>query len=110
MDGPSVRVLIGQLVDDTKAYARAEMQFVRAEVGDRASHIGPAIGLLAGAFVILFAGLVAAIVGLTVWLGMLIGLGWSVLIVSASIAVIAFVMARVAARHVSLLTRPWEKP
>lgn len=109
-DGPSVRALIGQLVDDTKAYARAEMRFVRAEVGDRAAHVGPAVGLVAGACVLLFAGLVAAIVGLTMWVGMMIGLGWAVLIMSTIIALIAYVMARLAARHFSLITRPWEKP
>lgn len=109
-DGPSVRVLITQLISDTKAYARAEMEFVRAEVGDRTSHIGPAIGLMVGAAVLLFATLIAALVGLTFWIGLATGLGWAILIVTITVGSIAYGMVRVGQRHVQQITRPWEKP
>lgn len=109
-DGPSVRALINQLIADTKDYARAEMEFVRAEVGDRTSHIGPAIGLMAGAAVLLFAALIAALVGVTFWIGLAIGLGWAILIVTTVVAVLAYVLVRIGQRHLQQVTRPWEKP
>jgi Putative Actinobacterial Holin-X, holin superfamily III len=109
-DGPSVRALINQLIADTRDYARAEMEFVRAEVGDRTSHIGPAVGLMAGAAVLLFAALIAALVGITFWIGLAIGLGWAILIVTITVAVIAYGLVRVGQRHLQQVTRPWEKP
>lgn len=109
-DGPSVRALISQLIADTKAYARAEMEFVRAEVGDRSSHLGPAIGLMAAAALLLFAALVAALVGLTFWIGLAIGLGWGILIVTSVVAILAYVLVRAGQRHLQQVTRPWEKP
>ncbi len=109
-DGPSVRALIGQLISDTKDYARAEMEFVRAEVGDRSSHIGPAIGLMAAAAVMLFGALVAALVGITFWIGQSIGLGWAILIVTCLVALLAYALVRAGQRHLQQVTRPWEKP
>ena len=109
-DGPSVRALINQLIADTKDYARAEMEFVRAEVGDRTSHIGPAIGLMAGAAVLLFAALIAALVGVTFWIGLAIGLGWAILIVTTVVVLLAYVLVRIGQRHLQQVTRPWEKP
>lgn len=109
-DGPSVRALINQLIADTKDYARAEMEFVRAEVGDRSSHLGPAIGLMVGAALLLFAALVAALVGLTFWIGLAIGLGWGILIVTVIVCLGAYVLVRVGQRHLHEVTRPWEKP
>ena len=109
-DGPSVRALISQLIADTKDYARAEMEFVRAEVGDRSSHIGPAAGLIVGAALLLFAALVAALVGLTFWIGIAIGLGWGILIVTTVVALLAYVLVRIGQGHLRQITRPWEKP
>ena len=109
-DGPSVRALIGQLVDDSKAYARAEMAYVRAELGDRTAHVGPAVGLFAGAVTLVFAAIVAALVGITIWIGLAIGMGWAILIVTVATIAIAYGLVRISLRHVREITRPWEKP
>lgn len=110
VDGPSVRDLIGQLVADTKDYARAEMDYLRAELGDRTSHLGPAVGLMAVAVVLLFAVIIAVVVGLMIWIGQAIGMGWSILIVSAGFGLLAYVLVRLGLRHLDQVTRPWEKP
>lgn len=110
IDGHSVRDLIGQLVADTKSYARAEMEFVRAEVGDRTSHFGPAAGLLTGAAILLLAALVAVMVGLMFWIGLATGLGWAILIVASASGLLATILIRLGLRHLGQITRPWEKP
>ena len=110
VDGPSVRDLIGQLVADTKAYARAEMGYLRAELGDRTSHLGPAVGLMAVAGILVFALIVAIVVGLMIWIGQAIGMGWSILIVSAGFGLLACILVRMGLSHLNQVTRPWEKP
>lgn len=109
-DSPSVRDLIGQLVADTKAYARAEMNYVREELGDRKSHLGPAIGFMAVAGILAFALVVAIVVGLMIWIGQAIGMGWSILIVSAGFGLLAYLLVRLSLSHLNQVTRPWEKP
>ena len=109
-DGPSVRALIGQLVDDTKAYARAEMDYVRAELGDRTAHLGPATAMVVAAIVILFAAVIAAMVGLMIWIGLALGVGWGILIVTVVACSVAYILVRLARRHFREVTRPWEKP
>lgn len=109
-DGPSVRDLLNQLIADTKDYARAEMDYLRAELGDRRSHLGPAIGLMVGAAVLLFAVLIALVLGLMIWIGLAIGMGWSILIVTVGFSLVAMAIARLGKRHLSQVTRPWEKP
>lgn len=109
-DGPSVRDLIGQLVADTIDYARAEMNYLRAELGDRTSHLGPAIGLMAGAAVLVFAVIIAVVVGLMIWIGLAIGMGWSILVVSVGFSLLAFILVRIGQKHLEHVTRPWEKP
>ncbi len=110
VDGPSVRDLIGQLVADTKDYARAEMDYLRAELGDRTSHLGPAVGAMVGAAILVFAIIIAVIIGLMIWLGQAIGMGWSILIVSAGFSLLAYALVRLGLRHLHQVTRPWEKP
>ena len=109
-DSPSVRDLIGQLVADTKAYARAEMNYVREELGDRKSHLGPAIGFMAVAGLLAFALVVAIVVGLMIWIGQAIGMGWSIMIVSAGFGLLAYLLVRLGLFHLNQVTRPWEKP
>jgi hypothetical protein len=110
VDGPSVRDLIGQLLADTKDYARAEMGYLRAELGDRTSHLGPAVGLMVAAGVLVFAVIVAIVVGLMIWIGEVIGLGWSILIVTFGFSILAYGLVRLGLRHLNEVTRPWEKP
>lgn len=110
VDGPSVRDLISQLVADTKAYARAEMGYLRAELGDRTSHLGPAVGFMAAAGILAFALVVAIVVGLMIWIGQAIGLGWSILIVSSGFGLLAYLLVRLGLSHLNQVTRPWEKP
>lgn len=110
VDGPSVRDLIGQLVADTKDYARAEMNYVREELGDRKSHLGPAIGFIAFAGILAFALIVAIVVCLMIWIGQALGMRWSILIVSAGFGLLAYILVRLGLSHLNQVTRPWEKP
>ncbi len=109
-DAPGVREMISRLVDDTAGYARAEMNYLKAELGDRSSHIGPALGLFGAAIALALALLVALIVGLTIWLGEAIGLGWSILIVTFLGAIGVWLLAIIGSAHIKRAFRPWEKP
>ena|GEM_PF-1882853 len=109
-DAPSVRETIRRLADDTAGYARAEMAYLKAELGDRSSHIGPAIGLFGGAIALALALIVALIVGLMIWLGSAIGLGWSILIITLLCAAGIWLLVKIGAAHIKRAFRPWEKP
>lgn len=107
---PSTRTLIRQLVEDAKAYAQAETRYVKAELGARSSHILPGLIFYALAAALGFALIVALLVTAIVWIGIMIGFGWAVLIVASIAALAIMVLARAGARHFSAATRPWQKP
>lgn len=109
-EAPGVRETISRLVDDTVDYARAEMTYLKAELGDRSSHIGPAMGLFGAAVALALALVVALIVGLMIWLGSAIGLGWSILVITLVCAAGIWLLAKIGAAHMKRAFRPWEKP
>ncbi|MFM7027327.1 MAG: phage holin family protein [Chakrabartia sp.] len=110
MNDPSVRVLLRQLAEDAKAYARAEMDYAKAEVRDRSAHIGPAVALYAGAAVLGLSLIVAIIVAVTIWAGIYLGFVWALIGVVAILGLVIWLLARAAARHVKKVMRPWQKP
>lgn len=109
-DAPGVRETITRLVDDTMGYARAEMAYLKADLGDRSSHIGPAIALFGAAIALALALVVALIVGLMFLLGSVIGLGWSILVIAILCAAVIWLLAMVGSAHIKRAFRPWEKP
>jgi hypothetical protein len=69
----SLRDLLGRVIDNLKAYLRAEVALVRATASDKAGKAIPALGLFAVALLLLQATLTVALVALgaslALWLG-----------------------------------------
>ena len=107
---PSIRHLVTQLIEDTAGYARAEVEFFRAELGDRGRHLAPAIYLCIGAAIAGFALIISVLVVATLWLGLAIGFGWAILIVTLVLSGAIGLLVRSARAHLQKATRPWTRP
>lgn len=98
---PGIGTLIGQLVEDGKGYARAEIGYYRALATERmrAAKSG-AIFLVAG--LVLFHGaLIAMFVGLVLSLETLVGPFWAMLIVVLGASAIGAVLAKIGLSHLA---------
>jgi hypothetical protein len=98
-DAPTIRALLGQLADDTSAFARAEIDYLREEAGERVSYAVPALIMLGIAVALASGAIVAGLAGLVWWLGPMIGPGWAILaVVTASCAIAAMLFQLGSAR------------
>lgn len=110
MNEPSARVLLRQLVDDGVNYARAQADYVKAELGERSAFVVPGIVLVGGAVALALALIVALIVVGMVWLGVAIGFGWAVLALTLATLLIILLLLRAGSRQFKKAFRPWQKP
>jgi hypothetical protein len=94
----SLRDLLMRVVDNGKAYLRAEAAVVKATASTKAGQAAPAIGMLAGALVVLQASLTVLIAALgallACWLGWPAGLALGALIGLAVTGVLAWLGIR----------------
>ena len=72
-DDKPIGELFGRLVDDGKAYAKAELGLVRATAETRVDAVKKPLALAATALLFVQAGVVVFGVTLAIWLGTLIG-------------------------------------
>jgi len=101
VERPGIGMLVGQLVEDGKGYARAELGYYRALATERmrAAKSG-AIFLVAG--LVLFHGaLIALFVGLVLSLATIVGPVWAMLIVVLVASVIGGVLAKIGLSHLA---------
>lgn len=87
----SVGALVGQLVEDTRGLAKAEIALVKARVGARASAYKSAAIFFAVAGVLALAAVIALLVGLILTLATLTGPGYATAIVVVIVLAIAAV-------------------
>jgi Putative Actinobacterial Holin-X, holin superfamily III len=92
---PDLKNLLSQLATDSRDFARAEVAWVKAEAGSRASIAIPGLIFAVAAIALLFALIIAGLLGGMFALAPLIGLGWAVLAVISTGALIAFVLAKI---------------
>ncbi len=93
-DRPALSALLGQLADDTSQFARAEMAYFKAEIGERSNLAIPGLWMI-GVGATLSAGvLIAFLVGLVLWLAPLVGAGLATLMVCCIGAILAFLFFR----------------
>ncbi|RYY22951.1 MAG: hypothetical protein EOP62_21800 [Sphingomonadales bacterium] len=88
--------LLGQLVEDGKGYAHAEIGYYRTLLRAKLLDARAALWLGATAMALALAASVALVVGLVLTLSPLVGPGWATLIVVVGIGAIAGIMARLA--------------
>ncbi len=80
-DRPTLPQLLGQLASDSSAFARAELDYLRAQAGERTSYAVPGLIMIGAGIALGFGAIVALLIGLVWWIGASIGLGWALLIV-----------------------------
>lgn len=93
-DALSIGELFGRLANDMGALVRHEARLAKLELGQKASHIGKLVGLVAVGGAIAYAGLLAIIAAVIVLLGQYIAVWLSALIVGAVILAAGYVLAR----------------
>ena len=95
--------LLGRLVEDGKGYAQAEIGYYRALIRSKLPDVTAALWMGAVALALVFAAMIALVVGLVLTLATLVGPGWATLIVFAGILAIAGLMGWLAYGHVKRL-------
>lgn len=89
---PGIAALAMQAVDDAKRWARAEVAYGKALVGERGSDAGIGIGLALVAAGIAQAALAALLVGLVMMLSPQVGTGIATLIVVTAALVVTAIL------------------
>jgi hypothetical protein len=90
----SLRDLLMRVIDNTKAYVRAEINLVKTTVSTKAGKAGPALGLLVVALLVIQASLTVLVVALgallACWIGWPAGLGLAAVIGFAMSGILAW--------------------
>jgi hypothetical protein len=106
---PPLTSLFGQLADDTVNFARSELRYYQAEVGERTSHALPALVCLAIGAVIGVAAIGALLVGLMMAVAASLGIWLGVTLVSFGAILVAAVLFWVSKRHIKRAFRPLDE-
>ena len=107
---PDARTLLRQLAEDATAYARAEADFLKAELGDRTAHLAPALALYAMAAILALGLVLGVIVAATLWAASFIGFGWAMAACIALLGLAIWLLVRAGGRHIAAMLRPWTRP
>ncbi len=106
---PSISQLARQLVDDGRSFAEAEVAYLKAQAGERASYAVPGLAMIGGAVALALGSLVAAVIGLMFLLADWIGLGWSLPITLIIFGLICYGLIRVGTARVKDSLKPREE-
>lgn len=98
---PGIGTLIGQLVEDGKGYARAEIGYYRALATERMRAAKSGAIFLVTGLVLLHGALIALFVGLVLSLATLVGPFWAMLIVVLGASLIGAVLAKIGLSHLA---------
>jgi hypothetical protein len=96
MGDEGLGTVVGRVVEDAKAYARAEVTLWKTVASTRGSQAGIAAGLAVGAVVVALSAVTALLVGAILSLRPLMGPGWATLLVVVVALGIAAILARIA--------------
>jgi len=107
---PSARVLLRQLAEDATAYARAEAEYLKAELGERTAHLAPTLALYAMAGILGLGLVLGLIVAATLWAASFIGFGWAMAALLGVLGLAIWLLVRAAGRHLQAMLRPWTRP
>jgi Putative Actinobacterial Holin-X, holin superfamily III len=89
-----LKALASQLGTDASAFAKAESQYLKAQLGERAGYAKPALVAIGAGIGLVFGVVMAVPVGLMLVLTPYLGAGWALLAVVAGSALIAALMLR----------------
>ena len=94
IERPSIATLFGQLVDDSCTFAQAEVAYIRAQVGERASYAVPGLAMIGAAVALSFGSIIALLIAAMLWLAKYMALGWAALIVTMLAALTCAILIR----------------
>lgn len=100
MEDAGIGELIGQLTEDAKDYARAEVDYVKAVAQAKVAEVKGAAIAAVLALALAMAAAIGLIVGAILTLATLVGPGWATLIVVGISLVIAALLGWAAARGI----------
>ncbi|MBU6206713.1 MAG: phage holin family protein [Alphaproteobacteria bacterium] len=108
-DNASIKATVARLIEDGRAFADAELAYVRTEIDARRELAATGLAGMAAAAILGFAALVALLVGLIFTLAQMIALWQAVLAVTAGALLIAAVLAVWAKGRLGAAVRPFEE-
>jgi Putative Actinobacterial Holin-X, holin superfamily III len=103
---PGIPQLLGQLASDTGDFARAEIAFLRAAAGERASYALPGIIMVALGTALASGAVVALLVGLVLWLDPIIGIGLAILASIGGSLVVAIILFQLGTMRLKNALKP----
>jgi hypothetical protein len=106
---PGIAQLVGQLADDTRAFASAELAYLKAQAGERAGYAVPGLIAIAAAATLGMAAIIAVIIGIILALAPVVGTGWAVLIVAVGALTVAGLTGWWGAVRLRKATKPRER-
>jgi cytosine/uracil/thiamine/allantoin permease len=105
-DPPSVKALLGQLMNDTSDFARAEFAHIRAQAGERANYAIPALFLLGASVAVGAATSVAIVLGLMLWLSLYVSMLAAVAIMALVSAGLAYLLYQLGTKRLKNALKP----
>lgn len=86
---PTLAGLIGQLAGDTREFARAEVHFLKVQLGERSNHALPGLIAILVALTLAFAALVAVVVVSAIALAAIWGMAVAIIVVTGAVLAIS---------------------
>lgn len=86
---PTLVALLGQLADDTRNFAHAEIAFLKAQMGERVGHAAPGIAAIFVAITFAMALIIAVIVTAMIALAEIWGPVFAILMVSVAVLLLS---------------------
>ena len=108
-DEPSIAQLARKLVDDARAFAQAEVGYLKAQAGERASYAMPGLAMIGAAIGLATGALVAAVVGMMFLLADYVGLGWSIVVTMVTASGVAFALVRIGTNRIKASLKARDK-
>src|ERR687893_2727484 len=93
-DDRSLGELFSELAQDTSTLVRKEVQLAKTEMSQKASRVGKDVGFLAVGGAVAYAGLLAVLAGVIVFLGQVIPMWLSALLVGLVVAGVGYFLVR----------------
>ena len=107
---PAISSLLVELTRDARSFATAEVEYLKAQAGERAHFAVPGFIMIGVAIAFATGALMALPVALIWLLSPIIGAGWAVLVVTLSGLALAAVLFKLGTRRIkAVLKRPEDR-
>jgi len=107
---PALSSLLVELTRDARSFATAEVEYLKAQAGERAHFAVPGL-IMIGVAIVFATGVLTALPVALIWLlAPIIGAGWAVLAITLSGLALAALLLKLGARRIkAVLKRPEDR-